>query len=97
MVHLKLGLFIAGEGPQSQRALDNLDALCVDGLAHCEEVEVVDVVREPGRVDQEQVYVTPMLIRHLPKPVRRVVGDLSDRQRLLASLDLLPSSRLLGR
>ncbi len=96
MVKLKLGLFIAGEGPQSQRALENLSALCRSGLADCEEVEVVDVVQHPERAEAEGVIATPMLIRRLPTPVRRVVGDLGDRQRLLASLDLQPASNVLS-
>ncbi len=84
----KLRLYIAGAMGRSLAALSNLKRLCVERLAEQCDVEVVDLLREPGRARSDGVVVIPTLERTAPKPVRRVVGDLSKAERVLAGLDL---------
>ena len=97
MVQRKLGLFVSGRDPQSQRAMNNLHEMCDAGIAAREDVEVIDVNEEPERASREDVFVTPMLLCRIPKPVRRVIGDLSDRSRVLAGLNIRPLSGVVGR
>jgi circadian clock protein KaiB len=84
----RLRLFVAGDGPNSVRALANLTALCDRHLRGRHEIEVVDVLREPHRALSEGVYLTPTLVKLSPHPVRRVVGSLSDSAPVLVALGL---------
>jgi circadian clock protein KaiB len=88
MTKLKLWLYIAGRGAQSQRAIENLRSICestLNGAAY--EVEVIDVLEQPDRAESDSVLATPTLIKR-SDPVRRLVGDLSDRHKVLLGLDL---------
>ncbi len=84
----QLTLYIAGAMGRSLVALANLKKLCLERLAGGCQVEVVDLLREPARARRDGVLVIPTLERTAPKPVRRVVGDLSNLERVLAGLDL---------
>lgn len=84
----KLRLYITPRTTNSQRAISNLDALCQEDLPVRLEVEVIDVTEHPGMAKRDKVLATPTLVRRIPAPVRRIIGDLSDRTRLLLSLDL---------
>ncbi len=84
----RLRLYIAGSMGRSAAALANLRALCLERLAGACEVEVVDLLREPARARSDGVVVLPTLERRAPEPVRRVVGDLSNAERVLARLEL---------
>ncbi len=84
----RLRLYIAGCLGRSATALANLRALCSGRLAGECEVEVVDLTREPARARSDGVVVLPTLERRAPGPVRRVVGDLSNPERVLAGLQL---------
>jgi len=86
----KLRLYITPRTTNSQRAISNLDALCQEDLPVRLEVEVIDVTEHPGMAKRDKVLATPTLVRRIPAPVRRIIGDLSDRTRLLLSLDLKP-------
>lgn len=88
-----LHLFIAGSTPKSVRALENLKRICREHLAGACRIEVVDLIDEPERAQREQVVAIPTLIRQLPPPVRKIIGDLSDTQRVLVGLDIVPSPR----
>ena len=81
-------LYIAGDAHNSARAVTNLAALCARHLAGRNQVEIVDVFREPTRALAEGVFMTPMLLKLSPSPVRRIVGSLSQEQPLLQALDL---------
>lgn len=81
-------LYISGRTGRSQRAVAVLQRLCDETLAGCSELEVIDVLAEPGRADEDRVLATPMLVKLAPAPVRRVVGDFSDAARLREALDL---------
>ncbi len=83
-------LYIAGALGRSAVALANLKKLSLQRLAGQCEVEVVDLLREPARARSDGVVVIPMLERTAPEPVRRVVGDLSNVERVLTGLELEP-------
>lgn len=88
-----LRLYIAGRSPASLRALSRLRELCAADLAGRYRLEVVDVIEEPDRAERDRVLATPTLVKELPPPTRRVVGDLSDRDEVLLGLDLAPITR----
>lgn len=81
-------LFVAGEAPNSLQAIANLDAICRGHLANRHEVEIVDVLRQPGRALENNVLMTPTLVMLAPGPVRRIVGTLSNTQPVLTCLGL---------
>ena len=87
-----LRLYVTGMSPRSQRAIENLKATCEAHLKGRYELEIVDIYRHPALAEGEQIVATPTLIRKLPLPLRRLVGDLSDRERVLFGLDLRPTA-----
>jgi circadian clock protein KaiB len=82
-----LTLFVTGQSVRSQRAVANLRSLC-DGLGDRCELTVIDVLERPQVAEDERILATPTVIRHRPLPLRRVIGDLSDRAKVLLWLDL---------
>jgi circadian clock protein KaiB len=87
----KLRLFITGSTPRSTRAIENLRRICQENLQGRYNLEVVDVYQDPDATRELQVIATPTLVKVLPEPLRRIIGDLSDRDRVLAGLDLTPA------
>lgn len=83
-----LTLFIAGNGIHAQRAVANLKQVCDRELDGRYQLEIVDVLQEPQRAEDARVLATPTLIKQLPPPLRRVVGDLSDKDKLLVGLQV---------
>jgi circadian clock protein KaiB len=83
-------LYIAGRGPNSVRALANLDALVLAYGRNCFEVEIVDVLVEPQRALRDHVLVTPTLVKLAPLPTVQIAGDLSDGHRVVYALGLDP-------
>jgi circadian clock protein KaiB len=90
---LRLRLYITGGTAQSHRALDNLRTICELDVQHGYEVEVIDVLEHPTLAEREKILATPTLVKHIPGPVRKIVGDLSDRQQVLVGLDLAQAGR----
>jgi circadian clock protein KaiB len=86
-----LRLFVTGATPRSARSIFNLRNLCEDRLEGRYRIEVVDIYQQPELARAEQIIAAPTLIKTLPLPLRRLVGDLSDRERVLAGLDLQPA------
>ena len=86
-----LRLYVAGSTPQSSRAIRNLKAICETNLQGRYVLTVVDLYAQPQRAREDQIIVAPTLIRQGPLPVRRIVGDLSNTERVLAALDLSPT------
>jgi circadian clock protein KaiB len=84
-----LRLFVTGSTPRSVRAIQNIRAICEEKLQGRYELEVIDVYQHPEQLTPEQIVVTPTLVKKLPLPFRRLIGDLSDRDRLLAGLDIV--------
>jgi circadian clock protein KaiB len=83
-----LRLYVAGSTPQSSRAIRNLKAICETNLPGRYVLTVVDLYAQPELAREDQIVVAPTLVRQSPLPVRRVVGDLSNTDRVLAALDL---------
>lgn len=84
--HLKL--YITGKTPRTERAIANLRRMCAEDLAEAYELEIIDILEHPELAEDERILATPTLIKKLPPPLRRVIGDLSDRDRVLVGLDL---------
>jgi circadian clock protein KaiB len=86
----QLRLYVAGTTERSTAALANLRRICDEHLAGRYEIEVVDLLERPQLAKGEQIVAIPTLVRKLPEPVRKIIGDLSDRERVLIGLDLRP-------
>jgi circadian clock protein KaiB len=83
-----LRLYVTGTTPASVRALANLKRICEEHLQGQYELEVIDIYEKPALARGEQIVATPTLVKKLPAPLRRLVGDLSDKERVLLGLDL---------
>ncbi len=83
-----LRLFVTGQTARSIKAVENLQRLCERYLPHGHEIEIVDVLQRPDLAEAEKVMATPTLIRKVPLPKRRIIGDLSDWSRVLSALGL---------
>ncbi len=88
--HYCLRLYIAGTTPRSMRSLENLKALCETHLQGRYELEVIDVYQAPPQRLQDNIVAIPTLIKQLPLPMRLIIGDLSDTDKVLIGLDLVP-------
>ena len=86
-----LKLYITGQTPRSQRAIANLRRICEGELRGLYEMVVIDVLERPQLAEDEKILATPTLVKELPLPIRRIIGDLSDTDRVLIGLDLLPA------
>jgi circadian clock protein KaiB len=86
----RLRLYVAGQSPKSLRALSNLKALCEEHLAGRYEIEVVDLVEQPSLARSDDILAIPTLVRHLPAPLRKIIGDLSNTERVLVGLSIGP-------
>jgi circadian clock protein KaiB len=91
--HWDLRLYIAGQSPKSLEAFANLTRLCEKHLRARYQIEIVDLVAFPERAAADEIIAIPTLVRRLPAPVRKVIGDLSDEARVLAGLQLRPGPR----
>ncbi len=85
-----LRLYVVGATAGSQRAISNLHEICEAELAGRYKLEVIDIYQQPTLAEGEQIIAAPTLVKKLPPPVRRLVGDMSDRDRVLLGLDLRP-------
>jgi circadian clock protein KaiB len=86
-----LRLYVAGSTPQSSRAITNIKRICETHLKDRYVLTVVDLYEEKDSARDDQIMVAPTLIRKLPLPARRLIGDLSKTERVLALLDLMPA------
>lgn len=92
-----LRLFVTGMTPRSEQAVENVLRICEQKFAGEYELSVIDVLEDPLLAEQERVFATPMLIRELPLPRRRIVGDLTNERELLSGLDVSNGYDLEGR
>ena len=83
-----LRLYVAGQTEHSVRAFENLRRLCEEHLPGQYDIEIIDLLREPQLAKGEQVIAAPTLIKKLPLPLRRLIGDMADTKKLLVGLDL---------
>jgi circadian clock protein KaiB len=85
-----LRLYVTGMTPKSTRAIANVQKLCEKFLNGCYELEVIDMYQQPKLAAGEQIIAAPTLIKKLPLPLRRIIGDMSDTERFLVGIDLKP-------
>jgi len=83
-----LRLYIAGNTSRAVRALENLEQICEEHLHGLYSIEVIDLLKNPTLARGDQIVAVPTLVRKLPVPVRKIIGDLADRERVLVGLDL---------
>jgi len=84
-----LRLYVTGMTPRSERAVRNLQAICDEYLEGRYDLDVIDIYQQPILTKGEQIVAAPTLIKKLPLPMRRIIGDMSDRERVLLGLDLV--------
>ena len=89
----RLRLYVAGHSPKSITALANLKRLCEGHLAGRYHIEVVDLLNQPHLARRDEIIVIPTLVRKLPPPIRKIIGDLSNEERVLIGLDVRPRER----
>lgn len=85
-----LRLYVTGSTPKSALAIRNIRAICEEKLKGRYELEVIDIYQNPGELKPDQIVVAPTLVKKLPLPVRKIIGDLSNTERVLAGLDIIP-------
>ena len=86
----QLRLYVAGQTPKSIAALDNLKRLCESHLAGRYEIEVIDLLVNPTLAAGDQILAVPTLVRKVPEPIRKIIGDLSNEGKVLVGLDVQP-------
>ena len=86
-----LRLYVTGMTTRSARAIENLRAICDEHLEGRYDLEVIDIYQQPVLARGEQIIAAPTLIKKLPLPMRRIIGDMSNRERVLLGLDLVPA------
>ena len=87
-----LRLYVTGTSPRAQVAIANLRRICEQELRGQYELEVIDVLEHPEQAEREKILATPTLIKQLPPPLRRVIGDLSDKDKVLLGLEVRPDA-----
>lgn len=85
-----LRLYVTGITPKSTNAIRNIKKICEENLKGRYELEVIDIYQQPGLAKNEQIIAAPTLIKKLPLPLRKLIGDMSDTERILLGLDLRP-------
>ena len=86
----ELRLYVAGQTPKSITAFNNLKKLCEEHLAGKYRIEVIDLLKNPQLAKGDQIFAIPTLVRKLPQPLKKIIGDLSNKERVLVGLDLRP-------
>ncbi|WAC09185.1 MAG: circadian clock KaiB family protein [Thermodesulfobacteriota bacterium] len=85
-------LYVTGMTPKSTRTIANVRKLCEKHLEGCYELDVIDIYQQPKLAKGEQIIATPTLIKKLPLPLRKLIGDMSDTERFLVGIDLKPKN-----
>ena len=85
-----LRLYVAGQTPKSRTAFANLKKICEQHLAGQYSIEVIDLVENPKLAKGDQIFAVPTLVRSLPEPIKKIIGDLSNTERVLVGLDIQP-------
>jgi circadian clock protein KaiB len=89
----QLRLYVAGQTPKCVRAYENLKRICEEYLAGRYHIEMVDLLQNPQFACGDQILAVPTLVRRLPEPIKKIIGDLSNTERVLVGLDLRPARR----
>ena len=93
----RLRLYVAGQTPKSLTAFANLKKICEEHLAGKYQIEIIDLLENPTLAKGDQILAIPTLVRKLPEPVKKIIGDLSNTERVLVGLDLRPLDEVEGR
>lgn len=88
--HYTLRLYVAGSTPKSMAAKRNLQRICEEHLAGRYEIELVDLLEQPQLAKGDRILAIPTLVRQLPPPLKKIIGDLSDTEKVLVGLDIRP-------
>ena len=88
----ELRLYVAGQTPKSLAAFANLKKICEEHLAGQYEIEVIDLLKDPQLASGDQILAIPTLVRKLPEPIKKIIGDLSNTERVLVGLDIREKS-----
>jgi len=88
----ELRLYVAGQTPKSLAAFANLKKICEEHLAGQDHIEVIDLLKQPQLASGDQILAIPTLVRKLPEPIRKIIGDLSNTERVLVGLNLREQS-----
>lgn len=83
-----LRLYVAGQTPKSMAAVSNLRKVCHDHLEGRYSIEIIDLIKDPQLAEGDQILAVPTLVRRLPEPLKRIIGDLSNTERVLVGLDI---------
>jgi circadian clock protein KaiB len=86
-----LRLYVAGQTPKSIAAISNLKKICEQHLPGRYEIEIIDLMKDPALAKRHQIVAIPTLIRQLPEPLKRIIGDLSNTEKVLVGLDIRPN------
>jgi circadian clock protein KaiB len=89
----ELRLYVAGKTPKSVSALENLQKYCETYLKGQYRIEVVDLLLKPQLAEGDQIFAIPTLVRKVPEPIRKIIGDLSNEERVLVGLDIRPANK----
>jgi circadian clock protein KaiB len=88
-----LKLYVAGITPQSKKAIENITQICEENLKGRYDLQIVDIYSNPTLAKGEQIIAAPTLIKKLPLPLRRFIGNMSDKEKILVGLDLRPKKK----
>ncbi|HUH65394.1 MAG TPA: circadian clock KaiB family protein [Syntrophales bacterium] len=89
-----LKLYVAGQTPKSIAAFANLKKICDEHLCGKYRIEIIDLLKNPTLAKGDQILAIPTLVRHLPPPVKKLIGDLANTQRVLIGLDIKPAAKV---
>jgi circadian clock protein KaiB len=88
----RLKLYVAGQTPRSLAAIANLKRICEEYVAGRYTIEVIDLLERPQLARGDEIFAIPTLVRQIPEPMRKIIGDLSDTERVLVGLQIVPSA-----
>ena len=89
-----LKLYVTGTSPRTRQAIENLQRICEQDLHGRYQLDIIDVLEHPQAAEDDRILATPTLIKRLPPPLRRVIGDLSDKEKVLFGLEVRPLDAL---
>lgn len=92
MNKFNLMLYVTGHTQRSERAIANLRRICEEDLKGMYEMVVIDVLEQPQLAEDEKILATPTLVKELPPPLRRIIGDLNDKEKVILGLDIRPAA-----
>jgi len=90
----ELKLYVAGNTPKSVTALKNLKKYCEDHLKGQYKIEVIDLIKKPQLAEGDQIFALPTLVRKVPVPMRKIIGDLSNEEKVLVGLNIVPVKKI---